>query len=78
MLVKCVLHNAVVLEAKWLRNERVAVKLLRAGNIENQDETLDNFQNEVKLLCGLRHPCIVNVYGAILEHGSFLCCFFLH
>lgn len=59
--------TGLILKAKWsATNQTIAVKLFR-GTISK-----DSFMNELSLLCSLRHPNLVNVYGAIMEDPRYV------
>jgi len=52
--------SSIVLRGKW-RNSQAAIKIFK-GEIDQLQ-----FKNELKLLCSLRHPNLVSIYGAIME-----------
>lgn len=57
-----------VRQAKWQHID-VAVKQLKLGRMS--DKALDEFQQEAANHGALRHPNIVALYGACLEHGKY-------
>lgn len=54
----------LILKGMW-NKQTVAIKLFR-GNIDKE-----LFRNELTLLCSLRHPNIVAMFGAIMEEPRF-------
>ena len=53
-----------VLLGRW-RGAKVAVKILRAA-VEADAAISANFEEEARMLCRLRHPNILEFYGACL------------
>jgi len=60
--------SGVILKGKWAAsaNQVVAIKLFKGNTQVKQD-----FIHELRLLCSLRHPNLVAVYGAIMEEPRY-------